>query len=1403
VAGALVLAAPMTSRAQSPVHTHGQWSDKVDIQVQGTHVAVARDSTSDSTRVLLFGGQGPNLKFGQWVMSPGNGLQTPVVSGGDKSFHAMPSTYPFADIFCSGHSSTADGRLLITSGEYTPGVGIEKTYLWDPTQTATDSLRSGPTMAQERWYPSNLSMDDGTILTFAGTRWAYMPMFGGTTSSGQQQDFRALALGTKPGTWKWWDPQPSGGPPVGREDHAACLDPISRMFVIGGDDNGASSNGKRNDAWMIERTPPRPSIPTDSTWQWVNLSPAADSTHGTPTARSDHTAICHPVDSSVVIYGGVDASGNALQDVWRLRPSGAGWAWKRVMETSAPGERYGHTATYLPPGDGDPNHRMVVFGGRDASAVHDRKTWSLIMNDSLHTWTWEVMESGAGVGPSARYDHGAARDIDGRRVVVFGGRDLSALSDLTSYRLIRLAGSYQWLAVATPQDDSVYGRPAKRHRHAVMYDKDWNQLTIFGGDTSASSPLLTNETWALSFYGGTPRWKRILTASSPTPPTARAGHTVVYDLGYQTARLPERFDPLAGSSGTWSVLGSAEYSMVLYPFMFQMPDRKVIYAGPWGSANATQRYLLDPATGTWLSNTIGSNIRMGSAVMYRPGRIMRCGALSAGDGQLGHNRTDTLHYSPPGSSLWDEIAAGDPLEEGTLVPRANHNLTVLPTGQVLATGGLDGPNLGSARKRPQIWTPRDGGGSGAWGDSLNPDPSVRNYHSAAILLPDARVLSSGGEYLNLDKLNVTVYSPPYLFKSNGDLAPRPKIVDYKRSVQYGQTFTVCVDSFASIKSVCLIRPGAVTHAFNQDQRFVPMSFVRAGDPTRFLVTAPVDGATAPPGDYLLFVLDSTGTTSRVPSIGRWIRLGPHADDVCDGVPPARVGSLTATIPCLDAERIDLSWTAPADDALLAASGPAWTYEVRYKTSGPAGGDTLGWFESATPFEPVLAPDPVGTEQEQSVVGLADNTTYWFGVRAVDDNGLPGVARVVSKKTQYIECEGGLSGGGEGGGSSLRRSVSTFSAVGVDVSPSAGNSLFEGASEGTAWTDALHLPEGSTGASLTAWVRAAEGHAASIDRARLVVADHAPDGRAFALDGAIVAGTILSCIGAIDGDGADVRAEIEGVDGYLALRGGAVTATLGTGDSEPTILILAARRAAPRADPDSSGIDIQVPDGAGWRTIARHHPRRSLDEVAFDIGAHGVVRLQFASDVEVRSVGRLTPSAVPPSVSTHSPSTARHALGLGALEAVAERDSLSATLVGPDSLDLSFDLTPIEAGLARTIFLEVDGTRLAGRVAESLARRPIVSDLPTRFALHQNRPNPFTHATTLRFDLPVPAQVRLAVFDVQGRLRSVVANGWFPAGTHALTWSGGDADGARLGPGVYFYALQAGDFSARRKMVRLP
>jgi len=88
-------------------------------------------------------------------------------------------------------------------------------------------------------------------------------------------------------------------------------------------------------------------------------------------------------------------------------------------------------------------------------------------------------------------------------------------------------------------------------------------------------------------------------------------------------------------------------------------------------------------------------------------------------------------------------------------------------------------------------------------------------------------------------------------------------------------------------------------------------------------------------------------------------------------------------------------------------------------------------------------------------------------------------------------------------------------------------------------------------------------------------------------------------------------------------------------------------------------------------------------------------------------------------------------------------------------------------------------------------------MPTEFALYQNYPNPFNPSTEISFSLPEAAHVKLTVFDPLGRSVATLANGSFAAGTHELTF---DASG--LSNGIYFYQIQAGDFSAVRKMTLL-
>jgi hypothetical protein len=106
------------------------------------------------------------------------------------------------------------------------------------------------------------------------------------------------------------------------------------------------------------------------------------------------------------------------------------------------------------------------------------------------------------------------------------------------------------------------------------------------------------------------------------------------------------------------------------------------------------------------------------------------------------------------------------------------------------------------------------------------------------------------------------YLPPYFF------AARPTITGAPANIGYGANFNVNTPEAAAVSEVMLMRPGAVTHAFNMAQRYVGCAIVGAGG-NSVQATAPPDGNVAPPGYYLLFVVDG----ERVPSEGVWVKLG--------------------------------------------------------------------------------------------------------------------------------------------------------------------------------------------------------------------------------------------------------------------------------------------------------------------------------------------------------------------------------------------------------------------------------------------------------------------------------------------------------------------------------------------------
>ena len=93
-------------------------------------------------------------------------------------------------------------------------------------------------------------------------------------------------------------------------------------------------------------------------------------------------------------------------------------------------------------------------------------------------------------------------------------------------------------------------------------------------------------------------------------------------------------------------------------------------------------------------------------------------------------------------------------------------------------------------------------------------------------------------------------------------------------------------------------------------------------------------------------------------------------------------------------------------------------------------------------------------------------------------------------------------------------------------------------------------------------------------------------------------------------------------------------------------------------------------------------------------------------------------------------------------------------------------------------------------------------LPDRFVLDQNVPNPFNPATVIGYQLPEAGRVRLAIYNLLGQEVRVLVDERMEAGSFTATWDGADALGRRVASGVYLYRIQAGDFSASRRMLLL-
>ena len=203
----------------------------------------------------------------------------------------------------------------------------------------------------------------------------------------------------------------------------------------------------------------------------------------------------------------------------------------------------------------------------------------------------------------------------------------------------------------------------------------------------------TTNTWTSVAKMAYQRWH-------PTATTLSDGRVLVTG-GWKTtahtnAGIPEIYDPVANK---WTSLTNANNPFETYPFIYMLSDGRLVHVN--GSEYATVTDILDPATQSW--SVVDSNITAGgSAAMYLPDKIMKAG--SASDSQFSGPSSNTTYVidMTQASPSWKQSPS-------MVYPRSFFNLTTLPDGTVLATGGetdKNGGNISNAVYPAELWSPQ-------------------------------------------------------------------------------------------------------------------------------------------------------------------------------------------------------------------------------------------------------------------------------------------------------------------------------------------------------------------------------------------------------------------------------------------------------------------------------------------------------------------------------------------------------------------------------------------------------------------------------------------------------------------------------------------------------------------------
>jgi plastocyanin len=334
----------------------------------------------------------------------------------------------------------------------------------------------------------------------------------------------------------------------------------------------------------------------------------------------------------------------------------------------------------------------------------------------------------------------------------------------------------------------------------------------------------------------------------------------------------EIYDPAAD---TWQIVaGAGRIFPELYPSLHLLPAGRVFYSRVgWAQADMVQVQtahlnFTGLAAGTWtdLGTQQFHNRQEGMALLQIDTTVspptarvtVMGGGVFGAAASRNPQSAEMINLTSLGGAAWTRLADMN-------FPRINVNAVLLPDGTILVLGG----------QRNGKWNADPG--AVLEGEIYDPDTNTwtptapmefpRQYHSIAVLLPDGRVLTAGGvdprpAIVNRDQRSMELFSPPYL-----SMGPRPVITTAPGTAGYGTSFDIDSPDASRIGSVVLLTPGSVTHHTDAGLRHIKIPIL-SRTAAQLTVQAPADGNVAPPGFYMLFLVD----LDRIPSIAHFIRI---------------------------------------------------------------------------------------------------------------------------------------------------------------------------------------------------------------------------------------------------------------------------------------------------------------------------------------------------------------------------------------------------------------------------------------------------------------------------------------------------------------------------------------------------